>query len=136
MFALITFLMTFFNFANVVPDLNVLFRVVPEGQGSFSMGVLETFVNFLGMVPAPTFYGVFIDKSCKLWSIDDCTGERGSCLEYDHKLFRFYFFTICLGVKVVSITAYGVALKLYKKSSRKRQTPMTEDESNSNTALV
>ena len=68
--------------------MNYLYRVVPEGQGSFAMGLHHMTVRFLGFIPAPTLFGRLIDESCKLWHRDECTGETTSCLEYKNDDFR------------------------------------------------
>ena len=66
----------------------ILFRLVPEGQGSLAQGVQQTFGRFVGFIPAAPLFGSLIDKSCQLWHVQPCNKETTSCLEYDNKKFK------------------------------------------------
>jgi len=117
-----SFMLMFFTFINNVPMLNATFRVVPEGQGSFAMGVQEVFVRFLGFIPAPTLFGSLIDKSCNLWHEDKCTGETTSCLEYDNSNFRYYVFLLSVITKFLSFVFIFMAFRYYKAPQNKHRT--------------
>ena len=87
---------------------------MPEGQGSYAMGFQQIFVRFLGFIPAPIMFGSLIDESCKLWHIDECTGETSSCLEYQNDNFRYYIFLLGVITKFLSFVFIFAAYKTYK----------------------
>jgi len=112
-FAIGMFLMIAVGFVNNVPILQCVFRVVPEGQGSFAMGFQQVFIRFLGFIPAPTVFGKLIDTSCNLWQVDECTGESLNCLEYENADFRMNLFILGCATKFFTFLFIYLAYKSY-----------------------
>jgi len=62
-----------------------------------------------------------IDKTCLLWSNNQCVGDKGTCLEYDSNEFHYMLFGISAGVKVASsILLVIFSLYIHKTYIRKR----------------
>ncbi|XP_016850329.2 solute carrier organic anion transporter family member 4C1 isoform X2 [Anolis carolinensis] len=77
------FLAVVFTFMAVTPTTVAILRCVPETTRSFAMGVHMLFLRIIGTIPGPILFGVAIDHSCTLWSVDKC-GIRGSCWTYNN----------------------------------------------------
>ena len=78
------------------------------------MGFQQVFVRFLGFIPAPTLFGSLIDESCNLWHVDECTGEKTSCLEYENRNFRNYIFTLGTATRLLSFLFLFAAYRAYQ----------------------
>jgi hypothetical protein len=72
-------------------------------------------------IPSPIVLSQVIDKTCLLWSNNQCVGDKGTCLEYDAREFHYMLFGISAGVKVASsILLVIFSLYIHKTYIRKR----------------
>ncbi|XP_044302084.1 solute carrier organic anion transporter family member 4C1 [Varanus komodoensis] len=121
------FLTVVFTFMAVTPTTVAILRCVPKGHRSFAMGVHMLFLRLLGSIPGPILFGVSIDHTCTLWSIDKC-GIQGACWTYDNKKMAFTLMGISACSKAVSIIFFIVAFILYKPPPGLTPSPRQKDE--------
>ncbi|XP_060091623.1 solute carrier organic anion transporter family member 4C1 [Heteronotia binoei] len=107
------FLTVVFTFMAVTPTTVAILRCVPDKHRSFAMGVHMLILRTIGTVPGPILFGVAIDNSCTLWSIDKC-GKTGACWVYNNHLMAYTLMGISATCKVISITFTAIAYVLYK----------------------
>uniref|UniRef100_A0A803SWP3 Solute carrier organic anion transporter family member n=1 Tax=Anolis carolinensis TaxID=28377 RepID=A0A803SWP3_ANOCA len=107
------FLAVVFTFMAVTPTTVAILRCVPETTRSFAMGVHMLFLRIIGTIPGPILFGVAIDHSCTLWSVDKC-GIRGSCWTYNNSKMAYMLMGITACSKVISIIFTFTAWMLYK----------------------
>ena len=70
--------------------VEIIFRCVPESQGSFALGVQQIITRIFAFIPAPIVYGALLDYVCILSETDPCDeGEDRNCLEYKNKDLRY-----------------------------------------------
>ncbi|XP_053160129.1 solute carrier organic anion transporter family member 4C1-like [Hemicordylus capensis] len=141
--ALPVFLGVFFfavvsTFMAVTPTTVAIFRCVPERHRAFAMGVQMLFVRILGTIPGPILYGVAIDYTCTLWSIDKC-GDRGSCWIYNNRMMAYMLVGLSATAKVISILFNVAAFFLYNppptQSAEKIATSEKKDETETSVYL-
>ncbi|XP_013911099.1 PREDICTED: solute carrier organic anion transporter family member 4C1 [Thamnophis sirtalis] len=102
-----------FTFMAVTPTTVAILRCVPENHRSFALGVHMLFLRILGTIPGPILFGVSIDHSCTLWSIDRC-GRKGACWTYNNSKMAYLLFGISACSKVISLIFTITSYMLYK----------------------
>ncbi|XP_070599078.1 solute carrier organic anion transporter family member 4C1 [Erythrolamprus reginae] len=102
-----------FTFMAVTPTTVAILRCVPENHRSFALGVHMLFLRILGTVPGPILFGISIDHSCTLWSVDRC-GRQGACWTYDNTKMAYLLFGISGCSKAVALIFTIIAYVLYK----------------------
>ncbi|XP_015274452.1 PREDICTED: solute carrier organic anion transporter family member 4C1 [Gekko japonicus] len=107
------FLTVVFTFMAVTPTTVAILRCVPDTHRSFAMGVHMLFLRILGTIPGPILFGVAIDNSCTLWSVDKC-GKTGACWIYNNHLMAYTLMGISATCKVIAIAFTITAFVLYK----------------------
>uniref|UniRef100_A0ACB8EQK4 Uncharacterized protein n=1 Tax=Sphaerodactylus townsendi TaxID=933632 RepID=A0ACB8EQK4_9SAUR len=112
-FLSIFFLTIIFTFLAVTPTTVAILRCVPDMHRSFAMGVHMLFLRIVGTIPGPIIFGVAIDHSCTLWSVDEC-GKHGACWVYNNHLMAYTLLGISATSKAISITFILIAFFLYK----------------------
>ena len=63
---------------------SAVMRSVPQRLKSFQMSLQLLLVRIFGSIPGPILMGMFIDRSCVLWQVDE-DGNKGSCFVYDNR---------------------------------------------------
>ncbi|XP_053160137.1 solute carrier organic anion transporter family member 4C1-like isoform X5 [Hemicordylus capensis] len=121
------FFAVFFTFMAGTPTTVAILRCVPERLRSFAMGVLMLFIRILGTIPGPIVFGVAIDETCTLWSVDTC-GVRGSCWTYDNKRMAYMLVTISAVAKINTIIFTVVALVFYNPPPTQTAASQERDE--------
>ncbi|XP_071510809.1 solute carrier organic anion transporter family member 4A1-like [Diadema antillarum] len=112
LFSALSILLVIVNFTATIPEINVLLRVVPEGQRSMSLGLNSLLKRLLGAVPGPIVFGAVIDGSCLLWQ-DSC-GVRGSCWIYDSQGLAWRVTVIAVVMKLFGACLNFTSLMLYQ----------------------
>ncbi|XP_062984838.1 solute carrier organic anion transporter family member 4C1 [Elgaria multicarinata webbii] len=107
------FLTVVFTFMAVTPTTVAILRCVPERHRSFAMGVHMLFLRIVGSIPGPILFGVSIDHSCSLWSVNKC-GIAGACWTYNNTKMAYLLMGISACSKAVSIVFFVIAFILYK----------------------
>ncbi|KAH0628111.1 hypothetical protein JD844_008854 [Phrynosoma platyrhinos] len=110
------FLAVVFTFMAVTPTTVAILRCVPERTRAFAMGVHMLFLRIVGTIPGPILFGVAIDHTCTLWSVDKC-GIRGSCWTYNNSKMAYMLMGISACSKAISIIFTFIACILYKPPS-------------------
>ncbi|XP_042311154.1 solute carrier organic anion transporter family member 4C1 [Sceloporus undulatus] len=110
------FLAVVFTFMAVTPTTVAILRCVPERNRSFAMGVHMLFLRIVGTIPGPILFGVAIDHTCTLWSVDECD-IRGSCWTYNNSKMAYMLMGISAVSKAISIVFTFIACILYKPPS-------------------
>ncbi|XP_022083536.1 solute carrier organic anion transporter family member 3A1-like [Acanthaster planci] len=114
-FLAITFIIALFSSCEEIPQLLVMMRCVEKSDKSLALGVRHILFRVFGSIPAPLYYGVAIDATCRLWQ--QFCGEQGDCWAYSLPDFRFTYIGITVGLKALSTAAYVVAWVLLKRRS-------------------
>nr|CAB3266361.1 solute carrier organic anion transporter family member 5A1 [Phallusia mammillata] len=98
------FLVTMATVCAHTPSLMVTYRCVKNDERPFAAGLQFVFFRTLAYIPAPIYFGTAIDQACLLWngSSDQCENGSGSCLLYDAKTFRYIFFGVAFGLKLLA----------------------------------
>ncbi|KAM6473200.1 solute carrier organic anion transporter family member 4C1 [Liasis olivaceus] len=107
------FFAVLFTFMAVTPTTVAILRCVPENHRSFALGVHMLFLRILGTIPGPILFGISIDYTCTLWSIDKC-GHTGACWTYNNSKMAYMLFGISACSKAVSLLFIIIACMLYK----------------------
>ncbi|XP_066468654.1 solute carrier organic anion transporter family member 4C1 [Tiliqua scincoides] len=128
LFLSIFFFAVVFTFLSVTPTTVAVLRCVPDRHRSFAMGVQMLFLRILGTIPGPILFGITIDSTCTLWSVDKC-GVKGSCWTYNNRRMAYMLMTISAVCKGVSIIFSCIACFLYKPPPN--QTTPSEDKDES-----
>ena len=55
---------------------SAVMRSVPQRLKSFQMSLQLLLVRIFGSIPGPILMGMFIDRSCVLWQVDEGRGPR------------------------------------------------------------
>ncbi|XP_020650078.1 solute carrier organic anion transporter family member 4C1 [Pogona vitticeps] len=124
------FLAVVFTFMAVTPTTVAILRCVPERHRSFALGVHMLFLRILGTIPGPILFGVAIDSTCTLWSVDKC-GIRGACWTYNNSKMAIMLMAISACSKAVSIVFTFTSYFLYKPPP----TPPTVSQSKEETEI-
>ncbi|XP_061663391.1 solute carrier organic anion transporter family member 1C1-like isoform X3 [Syngnathoides biaculeatus] len=76
-----------------------------------------------GGIPAPIYFGAFIDLTCLKWSVKKC-GGRGACRLYDANMYRVIFLGLVSGISGISFFfAFAVIILLRKQSQNEEDEP-------------
>ena len=70
----------------------------------------------LGNIPAPLYYGVAIDATCRFWQ--QFCGVAGECWAYNLPDFRHAYMGLTVGLKVLSAVSYAVTWALLRRRAR------------------
>ncbi|XP_075409178.1 solute carrier organic anion transporter family member 1C1 isoform X2 [Tenrec ecaudatus] len=111
-----------------IPGYILLLRCIKPQLKSFALGIYTLAVRVLAGIPAPIYFGVFIDTSCLKWGLKRC-GSRGSCRLYDSNTFRHIYLGLTVLLGTVSIfLSIALLFVLKKKCVTKYQNLMTMRE--------
>ncbi|XP_053575110.1 solute carrier organic anion transporter family member 1C1 isoform X2 [Bombina bombina] len=91
----------------------LLWTVTPEIK-ALAVGVYMLLIRALAGIPAPTYFGALIDKTCFKWGTRLC-GGRGACRMYNNNAFRNTFLGLMAGIRTVSYIFSIVFLFMVKK---------------------
>ncbi|KAJ7335736.1 hypothetical protein JRQ81_013677 [Phrynocephalus forsythii] len=106
------FLAVVFTFMAVTPTTVAILRCVPEKHRSFALGVHMLFLRIFGTIPGPILFGISIDSTCTLWSVDKC-GIKGACWTYNNSKMAIMLMVISACSKAVSIVFIFISHFLY-----------------------
>ncbi|KAL7988876.1 hypothetical protein Chor_007795 [Crotalus horridus] len=127
-----------FTFMAVTPTTVAILRCVPENHRSFALGVHMLFLRILGTIPGPILFGISIDDSCTLWSVDKC-GRKGACWTYNNNKMAYLLFGIskyiCACSKAVSLIFTIIACVLYKPPPDIITDSKTQDQTSTSVRL-
>ncbi|XP_039194570.1 solute carrier organic anion transporter family member 4C1 isoform X1 [Crotalus tigris] len=123
-----------FTFMAVTPTTVAILRCVPENHRSFALGVHMLFLRILGTIPGPILFGISIDDSCTLWSVDKC-GRKGACWTYNNNKMAYLLFGISACSKAVSLIFTIIACVLYKPPPDIIADSKTQDQTSTSVRL-
>ncbi|XP_038051197.1 solute carrier organic anion transporter family member 3A1-like [Patiria miniata] len=125
-FLAIMFIIALFSSLEEIPQLMVMMRCVKKSDKSLALGLRHVFTRVFGNIPAPLYYGLAIDATCRLWQ--QFCGDRGECWAYNLPDFRYTFMGVTVGLKVLSAASYVMAWALLKRRSGAGKLPSADSE--------
>ncbi|XP_059182074.1 solute carrier organic anion transporter family member 1C1-like isoform X2 [Centropristis striata] len=121
----VSVLSSFINSLGATPGYMVIIRCISPELKSLALGIQTLVTRTLGGLPAPVYFGAFIDSTCLKWSIKKC-GGRGACRMYDSDMYRIIFLGLitCLsGSSYFFMIAVIVLLRRqFRKPERETET--------------
>uniref|UniRef100_A0AAY4BF73 Solute carrier organic anion transporter family member n=1 Tax=Denticeps clupeoides TaxID=299321 RepID=A0AAY4BF73_9TELE len=86
----VSVLSSFINSLGSTPGYMIIIRCIKPQLKSLALGIQTLVMRTLGGIPAPVYFGAFIDSSCLKWGMKKC-GGRGACRLYDSDMYRLIF---------------------------------------------
>ncbi|XP_022451094.1 solute carrier organic anion transporter family member 5A1 [Delphinapterus leucas] len=120
-FLVFLFIVTFITACAQPSAIIVTLRSVEDEERPFALGMQFVLLRTLAYIPTPIYFGAVIDTTCMLWQ-QEC-GVQGSCWEYNVTSFRFVYFGLAAGLKLVGFIFIFLAwysIK-YKEEELQRQ---------------
>uniref|UniRef100_A0A914UMW0 Kazal-like domain-containing protein n=1 Tax=Plectus sambesii TaxID=2011161 RepID=A0A914UMW0_9BILA len=112
-------------FSSAIPIQESELRSVPFDQRSLAFGIRWIFIRLLGTIPAPLLFGVFVDKACVVWKVDQ-NNKHLDCPLYNNAFLSTFIVVCGTALKVLVIISLGLAWHFSRKASK--VTPETYEE--------
>ncbi|XP_061663389.1 solute carrier organic anion transporter family member 1C1-like isoform X2 [Syngnathoides biaculeatus] len=119
----VSVLSAFISSLGITPAYMVTIRCISPHLKSLALGMQTMIIRVLGGIPAPIYFGAFIDLTCLKWSVKKC-GGRGACRLYDANMYRVIFLGLVSGISGISFFfAFAVIILLRKQSQNEEDEP-------------
>uniref|UniRef100_A0A4W5Q9I9 Solute carrier organic anion transporter family member n=1 Tax=Hucho hucho TaxID=62062 RepID=A0A4W5Q9I9_9TELE len=107
------------------PGFVLLIRCIKPELKSLALGVHTLATRTLAGIPAPIYFGAFIDTTCLKWGNTKC-GGRGACRIYNTSAYRVVYLGLTLGLRTVSfflcILGFALLRRHVKQEEKMAQT--------------
>ncbi|XP_077449950.1 solute carrier organic anion transporter family member 1C1-like [Stigmatopora argus] len=114
----VSVLSAFINSLGITPAYMVIIRCITPQLKSLAVGLQTMIMRVLGGIPAPIYFGAFIDLTCLKWSVKNC-GGKGACRIYDADMYRVIFLGLVSGLSGVSFFFTLAVIILLRKHFQK-----------------
>ncbi|CBY36926.1 unnamed protein product [Oikopleura dioica] len=118
-FLVFVFIVTCVTASAQTPAIMITLRCCSDGERPLAMGVQFLIMRLLAYIPAPMYFGAAIDMACILWdnTASECDDDTGACAIYSPDIFRYIYFGLTIGVKLLAfLLAAALWRELYKRS--------------------
>ncbi|XP_077196259.1 solute carrier organic anion transporter family member 1B3-like [Paroedura picta] len=126
-FIAIKVISSFFYAVGGTPFYMILVRCVPEDLKALAIGIFMLVVRSLAGIPAPTYFGAVIDRTCLKWARTGC-GRQGACRLYDTTAYRYAFLGLIFGLRTPSYLLAILFYWLMKKQFGRKDAEGTDNE--------
>ncbi|XP_051911316.1 solute carrier organic anion transporter family member 1C1-like [Hippocampus zosterae] len=116
----VSVLSAFISSLGITPAYMVTIRCISPHLKSLALGMQTMIIRVLGGIPAPIYFGAFIDLTCLKWSVKKC-GGRGACRLYDSDMYRVVFLGLVSGISGASFFFTFAVIIFLRKQFRKEQ---------------
>ncbi|KAL4612698.1 solute carrier organic anion transporter family member 1C1-like [Arapaima gigas] len=116
----VSVLSSFINSLGATPGYMVIIRCITPELKSLALGIQTLVMRTLGGIPAPVYFGAFIDLTCLKWGTKKC-GGRGACRLYDSDMYRLVFLGLITGLSGSSYFFIIAVIVLLKKQFRQEE---------------
>ncbi|XP_061524326.1 solute carrier organic anion transporter family member 1C1-like isoform X1 [Phycodurus eques] len=121
----VSVLSAFISSLGITPAYMVTIRCISPHLKSLALGMQTMIIRVLGGIPAPIYFGAFIDLTCLKWSVKKC-GGRGACRLYDANMYRVIFLGLVSGISGISFfVTFAVIILLRKQFQKEEDEPKT-----------
>ncbi|XP_077400724.1 solute carrier organic anion transporter family member 1C1 isoform X1 [Vanacampus margaritifer] len=116
----VSVLSAFISSMGITPAYMVVIRCISPHLKSLAVGMQIMIIRLLGGIPAPIYFGAFIDLTCLQWSVKKC-GGRGACRLYNADMYRVIFLGLVSGISGVSFFFTFTVIILLRKQFQKEE---------------
>ncbi|XP_037099221.1 solute carrier organic anion transporter family member 1C1-like [Syngnathus acus] len=116
----VSVLSAFISSLGITPAYMVTIRCISPHLKSLALGMQTLIIRVLGGIPAPIYFGAFIDMTCLQWSVKKC-GGRGACRLYNADMYRVVFLGLVSGICGVSFFFTFAVIILLRKQFQKEE---------------
>ena len=103
-FLIALFVVTLVTTSGQTPAVSITMHSVKQEDRPLALGVQFLIWRALAYVPTPIYFGRLIDQACLMESlVDYCSDEKGACELYDSEEFRYLYFGLACGVKLLGL---------------------------------
>ncbi|XP_033117426.1 solute carrier organic anion transporter family member 2A1-like [Anneissia japonica] len=88
------------------PSSSIMLRIVADEDRSVALGFQQLSTKVIGYFPAPIYFGAIINSVCLLWQTT--CGDEGACLMYDIEKYRYFYFSLLIGLKMISLAMFTI----------------------------
>ncbi|XP_061770085.1 solute carrier organic anion transporter family member 1C1-like [Nerophis ophidion] len=110
----VSVLSAFISSLGITPVYMVVIRCISPELKSLALGLQTMLFRALGGIPAPIYFGAFIDSTCLKWSVKRC-GGRGACRLYDNNMYSLVFLGLVSAISGVSFFFTMAVIVLLRK---------------------
>ncbi|XP_071943465.1 solute carrier organic anion transporter family member 2A1-like [Antedon mediterranea] len=103
-YTILTAILTSLTAMKDSPLISIILRIVADEDRSVAIGLQQLLTKVIGYFPAPIYFGAVINSVCLLWQTT--CGEEGACLMYDIEQYRYSYFGLLIGLKVISFIMF------------------------------
>ncbi|XP_054656842.1 solute carrier organic anion transporter family member 1C1-like isoform X2 [Dunckerocampus dactyliophorus] len=116
----VSVLSAFISSLGITPAYMVIIRCISPELKSLALGLQTMIIRVFGGIPAPIYFGAFIDSTCLKWSVKKC-GGRGACRLYDADMYRVVFLGLVTAISGVSFFFTFAVIILLRKQFQKEE---------------
>ncbi|XP_077565697.1 solute carrier organic anion transporter family member 1C1 [Stigmatopora nigra] len=116
----VSVLSAFINSLGITPAYMIIIRCISPQLKSLAVGLQTMIMRVLGGIPAPIYFGAFIDLTCLKWSVKNC-GGKGACRIYDADMYRVIFLGLVSGLSGASFFFTLAVIILLRKHFQKKE---------------
>ncbi|CAL9683169.1 unnamed protein product [Knipowitschia caucasica] len=114
----VSVLSSFIGSLGATPGYMVIIRCIGPELKSLALGVEALVARALGGIPAPIYFGAWIDSTCLKWAVKKC-GGRGACRIYDSDMYRIIFVGLMTGLSGCSYIFIIAVIILLRRQYKK-----------------
>ncbi|XP_071956840.1 solute carrier organic anion transporter family member 2A1-like isoform X2 [Antedon mediterranea] len=111
-YTVFTAILSILNAMKGSPLVSIILRIVADEDRSVAIGFQMLLSKVMGYFPAPLYFGAVINSACLLWQTT--CGEEGACLMYDIEQYRYSYFGLLIGLKVISFIMFLIMYSTIK----------------------
>ncbi|XP_061815111.1 solute carrier organic anion transporter family member 1C1-like [Nerophis lumbriciformis] len=116
----VSVLSAFISSLGITPGFMVVMRCISPEFKSLALGLQTMIFRGLGGIPAPIYFGAFIDSTCLKWSVKKC-GGRGACRLYDANMYSVVFLGLVSAISGVSFFFTMAVVIVLRKELRREE---------------